>query len=281
MARRIDPRELLCGIEGLALLRHLYDRSDEEAARRLEELGRLLREGRGIPPETVSEAGVRDGYGLWSRRYDDPGNPIVALEEPAVWSLLEERPPGRALDAACGTGRHASRLLQLGHEVTAFDLTRDMLALARERAVGARLVEADLRALPLASGHFDLAVCGLALAHIAHLRAATAELGRVLARGGRLVVSVLHPVQAWLGWQAPFADELGHRRFVREHPHTHGSYLGAFREVGLELARCLEPALTEREVRAKRRAWRAIPEAALAAYEGMPAVLVLELEKRS
>ncbi len=29
-----------------------------------------------------------------------------------------------------------------------------------------------------------------------------------------------------------------------------------------------------------RRAWPFIPEAALAAYEGMPAVLVLELEKR-
>ena len=60
--------------------------------------------------------------------YDEPGNPVIAIEEAVVGRLLAERPAGQALDAACGTGRHAHRLVELGHTVSGFDLTPEMLA---------------------------------------------------------------------------------------------------------------------------------------------------------
>lgn len=280
MGRTVDVRELLVGVEGLALLRHLYDGGDEEAGRRLEEVRRLLREPAPAPAEVVGELEARAGYDEWSSRYDEPGNLIVGLEEPAVWSLLDRLAPGRALDAACGTGRHAAHLLELGHRVAGFDLTRAMLEQVRRRAVAPLLADGDLRAVPFASDLFQTVVCGLALAHVGELDAAAGELGRVLAPRGRLILSVLHPMQAFLGWQAPFRDASGQRRFVREHPHTQSDYLTAFQRAGLDLVTCLEPALTERELRLRQRMWRFIPEATLAAYEGMPAVLVLELEKR-
>ena len=280
MPRTVDARELLVGIEGLALLRHLYGGTGEQGARRLDEVRRLVQEPAPEPAEEVAELDPRTGYDAWSSSYDDPGNPIVALEEPAVWSLLERLPAGRALDAACGTGRHTAQLLRLGHRVAAFDLTRGMLDEMRRREIESSLVEGDLRDMPFAGGTFDVAVCGLALAHVAHLGSPAREFARVLRPRGRLIVSVLHPMQAFLGWQAPFEDGSGRRRFVREHAHTHADYLSSFGRAGLDLVTCLEPALTRREVQAKRRAWRVIPDAALAAYEGMPAVLVLELEKR-
>ena len=83
-----------------------------------------------------------------------------------------------------------------------------------------------------------------------------------LAPGGRLIVSVLHPFQAILGWHAPFEDDNGQRWFVREHPHTHADYLHAFAAAGLGIRRCLEPKLTAAEVPAKRRAFRHLAEAA-------------------
>ena len=52
---------------------------------------------------------------------------------------------------------------------------------------------------------------------------------RRAATGGHLIVSVLHPFQALLGWHAPFEGEPGERRFVREYPHSHADYLNAFR----------------------------------------------------
>ena len=99
------------------------------------------------------------------------------------------------------------------------------------------------------------------------------ELARVLAPGGRLIVSVLHPFQALLGWHAPFTGSDGQRGFVREHPHLHTDYLAAFATAGLDLRACVEPEITDRQVTAKRRAFRHIPEATAEAYLGLPAVL--------
>jgi SAM-dependent methyltransferase len=273
-------RELLVGIEGLALLRRLYDGTDESAARRVQEVRRLLDEEAFAQAEPVDEAPPRIGYRAWAHSYDEEANPIVALEEDAVGSLLASAPPGRALDAACGTGRHARRLVELGHEVLGVDATPEMLARAAVKVPAARFVEADLRRLPARDGHFDLVVCGLALSHLDDLGPAIAELARVLRPGGRLVTSVLHPLLALLGWQAPFTGADGARGFVREHPHTHGAYLAAFRACRLEVRAALEPALSAESVRAKRRAYAHIPEATVAAYAGLPGVLVWDAERR-
>ncbi len=280
MSRNVSLRELLVGVEGLALLRHLYDCSDEEAAQRLREVRELLDDPALEVTEAVAEADARSGYGRWSRRYDEPGNPVIGLEQPAVWSLLEPLPAGRALDAACGTGRHARRLVGLGHDVVGIDLTPEMLAVARAAVPGAAFVQADLCGIPAPDGAFRLVVCGLALAHVASLGAAVRELARVTAVGGHVLVSVLHPFQALLGWQAPFEDEAGRRGFVREHPHTHADYLAAFDGAGLEVRHCVEPALSASEVIAKRRAFRHVPDATSAAYVGLPAVLVWDVQRR-
>jgi hypothetical protein len=94
MARNVRLRELLVGIEGLALLRHLYDGTDEDTAHRLAEVRRLLDDEMFAASELTWEADPRAGYGSWSHRYDEPGNPIIALEEPEMWSLIEASPPG-------------------------------------------------------------------------------------------------------------------------------------------------------------------------------------------
>jgi SAM-dependent methyltransferase len=279
MARNVRLRELLVGVEGLALLRHLYDGTDEDADRRLAEVRRLLDDAAFATSELTHEADARAGYRSWSGSYDEPGNPIVALEDPVVWSLLDPLPRGRVLDAACGTGRHARHLVDLGHEVLGIDLTPEMLNVAAARVPEATFMEGDLRDIPAPDEHFDLAVCGLALAHLAELRAGVAELARVLKPGGRLVVSVLHPFQAHLGWHARFADAQGRRGFVREHAHTHADYLAAFRSEGLRVRGAVEPDLTEDQVSAMRRAFQHIPEATTQAYVGLPAVLVWDVEK--
>src|SRR3954447_14218629 len=130
MARHVRLRELLVGVEGLALLRHLYDGTDEAARQRLDEVARVLADDAFDGGEAMSEADAAAGYRVWSETYDEPGNPLIELEQPVVWELLEAAPPGRALDAACGTGRHARRLVELGHQVTGVDLTPEMLELA-------------------------------------------------------------------------------------------------------------------------------------------------------
>jgi len=279
MTRNVSLRELLAGVEGLALLRNLYDGSDADAERRLQELHDVLDDPALGVAEPTPEAGAAAGYAIWSDSYDEPGNPIVTLEETAVAELLTRLPAGRALDAACGTGRHARRLVGLGHTVSGIDLTPEMLERARVNVPEAAFAVGDLRELPFADASFELVVCGLALSHLPSLDGAVAELGRVLAPGGRLIVSVLHPFQALLGWNAPFSAPDGSRGFVREHPHMHSDYLAAFAAAGLRVTGCVEPAITELQLGAKRRAFRHLPEATAAAYLGLPAVLVWATER--
>jgi SAM-dependent methyltransferase len=279
MARNVRLREMLVGLEGLALLRQMYDVADAEVEQRLAEVRRLLDDETFSSHELIPEEDPRTGYCSWSGTYDVPGNPIVSLEQPAVWSLVEKLRPGRALDAACGTGRHARHLVKLGHEVVGFDFTPEMLAVAATNVPEATFVEADLREIPAEAQHFDLVVCGLALAHLPELDEPVAELARVLKPGGRLVVSVSHPFQAHLGWHALYTDPHGRRGFIREHPHSHADYIAAFRSAGLRMRDCLEPELTMDQVRAKRRAFRHIPEATAAAYLGLPGVLVWDAER--
>ncbi len=280
MARHVRLREVLVGIEGLAVLRQLYDGSDAELDRRVAEIARLLADDSLSAAELTSEEDPRTAYELWAGTYDDPGNPIVAIEEPVVHALLDGSTAGRALDAACGTGRHARYLADRGHDVLGVDVSPTMLGRAAQRVPEATLLEGDLCEIPAPDGHFDVAVCGLALSHLADVRPGVAELARVLKPGGRLVISVLHPFQAHLGWQAPFTDSDGRRRFAREHAHTHAQYLSAFRSVGLDVRGCEEPALQPEHVLTKRRAFGRIPDATVQAYVGLPAVLVWDLRAR-
>ena len=279
MARQVSLRELLVGVEGLAILRHLYDGTDAGAGRRLAELREVLDGAAFDLAEPTAELDPKAGYSLWSDSYDEPDNPIVALEEVVVHDLIGPLSRGRALDAACGTGRHAAQLVRLGHQVLGIDLTPEMLERARDRVPDAEFRTGDLRKLPAPDASFEVIVCGLALSHLPELGGAMRELARVLAPGGHLIVSVLHPFQALLGWHAPFTGSDGRRGFVREHPHLHGDYLTAFAAAGLEQRACVEPQITERQLTAKRRAFRHLPEATAEAYLGLPAVLVWDTEK--
>ncbi|HEY4021784.1 MAG TPA: class I SAM-dependent methyltransferase [Pseudonocardiaceae bacterium] len=279
MTREVRLRDLLIGVEGLAILRNLYYGPADNAEQRIAEIRRLLAEDDYTTGEPVTESDSVTGYRLWSVNYDEPGNQLIAMEQPAVWTLLDGRKPGDALDAACGTGRHSRRLVELGHRVTGVDLTPEMLAIAEKSVPAADFRVADLLALPFEDASFDLVVCGLALAHLPDLTAAVAELGRVLRPGGRLITSAVHPFQAQLDWNAPFKDAAGNRGFVREHRHGHADYITAFTSAGLTVRACVEPTIGMAEISAKRRAHLHIPEATVAAYLGLPAVLVWDAEK--
>ena len=159
--RNVKLRELLVGVEGLALLRHLYDGSSTDAEKRIAEVHRLLKDDAFSAGERMREEDPRTGYRAWSDHYDEPGNPVIAMEEPAVWSLLDSIAAGACLDAACGTGRHARHLVDGGHTVVGVDVTPEMLSRARENVPEGTFLEADLQAIPAEDERFDAVVCGV------------------------------------------------------------------------------------------------------------------------
>jgi SAM-dependent methyltransferase len=280
VTRHVRLREFLVGVEGLALFRHLVEGDDETAEARIEEVRRIV----GTDEEStyglgtdVPEFDPGAGYAEWSATYDRPGNPLISVEQPVVWGLLDALPVGRALDAACGTGRHAAHLVERGHDVVGVDGSPEMLELARARVPRARFFEGDLRDFPVDDGEFDLAVCALALAHLDDLRPPVAELARVVRPGGHVVVSVPHPGLAVTGGQALFQAADGSLAFVRQHAHLHGAYLDAFAAAGFDVVRCIEPRLGPEEAEGQGMAARFIPEATQAAFVGLPGALIWQL----
>ena len=111
----------------------------------------------------------------------------------------------RVLVAACGTGTAAVELARRGYQVTGFDLSLEMLAVAAAKPGPPRLVAGDLRAVPLAGGWADLVVCLNAsinyLLEPAEVVAALRQLGRTAAPGGVVVVEPLSPRFVHEGWE--------------------------------------------------------------------------------
>lgn len=76
------------------------------------------------------------------------------------------RPGVRVLDLCCGAGRHLSLIAPLAGGAAGLDLSRVLLTKARESLTGlnggapppCRLMEADMRALPLRSGYFEIVI---------------------------------------------------------------------------------------------------------------------------
>jgi ubiquinone/menaquinone biosynthesis C-methylase UbiE len=280
VTRHLRLREFLAAVEGVALMRGLFHGSDEEAQRRIEDLRAIVAEDadpRFSEANAVAAVDVQGGYERWASTYDAPGNPLISAEQPAVWELLERATPGRALDAACGTGRHTLKLAELGHEVIGVDRTPAMLAHAEHKVPQARFVLGDLYALPLKDGSAELAVCALALEHLPDLRPAIAELGRVTRPGGTVIISESHPVLRAIGGAPYFVDASGNAGVVSSHRHSHGDYLDAFAAAGLAVRRCIEVPFGPEEVAMQQPAVTLFREATEAAFLGLPAVLIWDL----
>lgn len=141
---------------------------------------------------------------------NSPADPLPFYYRPLVGRLYIARidlglrllEPGheRLLEIGYGSGLLLPTLQQLARRVFAVDLRPPPKSLpaALER-LGAHpsLVQADIRALPFATGSFDAVVAFSILEHLHHheLAPAAAELARVLAPGGVLVIGcpAVHP----------------------------------------------------------------------------------------
>jgi SAM-dependent methyltransferase len=237
------PLAYLLGLEGVALLRAFggdHDRAFAEA--RIAEIRRLLDSaelgGEGVTARRVDTVA---GYRVWSRTYDEPGNGLFPAEETLVHEILDGLPVGVALDAACGTGRHAEHLAGRGHRVIGVDSSPDMLQQARARVPAAEFRQGHLHSLPLPDDHADVIVCALALVHLEELGPAFGEFARVLRPGGHLVITDVHQELVALGSVPRVRSAGGEPGFLPAYRHRAADYLAAALPLGLQVRRCEEP----------------------------------------
>jgi ubiquinone/menaquinone biosynthesis C-methylase UbiE len=158
----------------------------------------------------------RPDFGRRARTYDRlrpaDANWREVLETIVRAGGLEDR---RVLDAGCGTGVVAAALAERAH-VTGVDPEPEMLAVARRRLPPeVELLRASAEELPFADASFDAAVLRLVV-HLLDRPRALAELRRVLAPGGRLVVATFDPAHFdgfWLNRLLPSLERIDRARF--------------------------------------------------------------------
>ncbi len=148
-------------------------------------------------------------YDAW---FDTPlGQTVDRLEKEMVYHLARPQAGETALDVGTGTGHWALDLAQRGLTVTGVDISEAMLAVAQQKSAELGLDErvtwhqADAHALPFPGsapqdgedGRFALVLSVTTLEFVGDPERALAEMVRVTAPGGRVVVGVLNALSPW------------------------------------------------------------------------------------
>src|SRR3954462_15648043 len=94
-------------------------------------------------------------------------------------------------EAGCGTGLLLREAAGVARSAVGLDLSRGMLAPARDR--GLKVVQGSLTDVPLPSASFDLVYSMKVLAHVPPIERAVAELARLVRPGGHLLLEFYNP----------------------------------------------------------------------------------------
>ena len=215
---------------------------------------------------------ARAGYALWAPSYHRE-TVVSALEDESVRALPLPVRYASLLDVGCGTARRIAEVS--AGRVVGIDVTPEMLSHADRRH---GLIAADARAIPLAGASFERVWCRLAIGHIGEQDQVYAELSRVCAPGGHIVVTDFHGDAVAAGHRRTFRDATGVRIELEHYVHTVASQRAAAERYGLELI-AQHDAVVGQSVEALYQD-AGVPDA-YEAQRGLALVLVLAFRRRA
>ncbi len=213
----------------------------------------------------------------WARK---PGHDSYWNFHRDLFLELVPAPGKRTLDFGCGEGRLSRDLKALGHDVVGVDASPTMLAAAREADPEIKTHLADVAALPFADDAFDCAIAFMSLQDVQDLAGALREAARVLERGGRFCMAIVHPINSAGAFdgddagsvftiegsyldQSYYADELARDGVELTMVSVHRplqDYTEALATAGFLIERLREPRVPDDAIKAPRsRRWQRLP----------------------
>lgn len=149
------------------------------------------------PPRLPPEVGQlwEANAGWWAEEFTEGADPEYSEQ---ILPILSRHLDGasRVLDVGCGEGQVSRLAARIGgvELVVGVDPTWPLLQVAAERGGVSGLAQGVAAALPVRDGSVDAVVACLVFEHVEAVDEAIAEVGRVLAPGGRFVFLLNHPL---------------------------------------------------------------------------------------
>ena len=216
-----------------------------------------------------------EAFDAWAVVYDAQPNPLLALEQRVLSSMITDVRGLDVLDSGCGTGRWLERLVGRGaRSLTGVDPSSAMLLLAATKLGG----NCDLRpgtcaALPLTDTAADIVLSSFVISYLDDLGAFAREVDRVARPGATVFLSDMHPeTEASRSWKR----STGLDTQIATRGWSLQQIMQTFQDRGFKLISLHEPTfgVEEREIFAA--------HGKLALYDAavdLPAIYVLQLRK--
>jgi len=115
------------------------------------------------------------------------------------------------LDAGCGTGLFTKAAILREANVTAIDISPNLVNLTKKNNPSATVIECSLLHLPFQDNYFDYVISSDVIEHTSDPIAATKELIRVLKKGGKLCITV--PNKSFWYFSVKLANFLNFRKY--------------------------------------------------------------------
>ena len=141
----------------------------------------------------MTKADVRKQFSRNSEKYVTSHIHAQGEDLARLLQIMTIKKTDHVLDVATGGGHVANALAPHVKQVTAFDITEDMLAVARRFMArnghdNVTFVLGDAEEMPFASGIFDTLTCRIAAHHFPNIRSFLKESFRVLKPGGQWLI---------------------------------------------------------------------------------------------
>lgn len=180
---------------------------------------------------------TKKAYNSWSSQYDTNINRTRDLEALALQQTLAAVDFNSCLEIGCGTGKNTAWLLTKSKEITAVDLSEDMLARAKEKIHSDKVsfLQADiLHDWDFVNKKYDLVSFSLVLEHIEELEPVFYQVSKVIAENGFVYIGELHPFKQYTGSKARFTTGEG-EQVVTCFNHHISDFTEAAKKYGLEV----------------------------------------------
>jgi ubiquinone/menaquinone biosynthesis C-methylase UbiE len=143
----------------------------------------------------TSWGGVADWYDLLLEQSGDTFQSKVIM--PNILRIMDIKKGMNILDIACGQGYFSRAYAESGANVTACDISKELIEIAKQKSSKNILYltasATDLKPLGNIDGTIDLATIVLAIQNIEDIKTVFSEAFRALKKGGKLIIIINHP----------------------------------------------------------------------------------------